>query len=138
MARVPKGVLTDNEFTILQILWAADHSLSRPEILERFPEDQSWNPNSIHLILNSMIKKGVLTVDGMTKCGQNYGRTYAPTMTQSEYAAAQMVRLTPNFPRGKRLLGIFAALVDRDGIDTETIDQLEALLDEKRKDLDGQ
>lgn len=135
MARTPKGVLTENEFSILTLLWTKKRSLSRPEILENL-SDNDWNPNSIHLILNSMIKKGVLKVDGITRCGQNYGRTYAPTMTQEEYAASQMIRLTPNLPQSKRLLGIFAALVDKDGIDSETIEEMEKLLAAKRKELE--
>lgn len=135
MARTPKGVLSENEFSILTLLWTKRRSLSRPEILESLSEND-WNPNSIHLILNSMIKKGVLKVDGVTRCGQNYGRTYAPTMTQEEYAASQMIRLTPNLPQSQRLLGVFAALVDKNGIDAETIAEMEKLLEKKRKELD--
>ncbi|MBQ4563578.1 MAG: BlaI/MecI/CopY family transcriptional regulator [Lachnospiraceae bacterium] len=135
MARTPKGVLTENEFSILTLLWTKNRSLSRPEILENL-SDNDWNPNSIHLILNSMIKKGVLKVDGVTRCGQNYGRTYAPTMTQEEYAASQMIRLTPNLPQSRRLLGIFAALVDKNGIDAQTIEEMEKLLAMKRKELE--
>lgn len=48
--------LSPNEFCILKLLWSANHALTRPEILEALPE-QDWNPNSIHLILNNMIKK---------------------------------------------------------------------------------
>lgn len=135
MARTPKSVLTENEFSILTLLWTEKRSLSRPEILENL-SDNDWNPNSIHLILNSMINKGVLKVDGIARCGQNYGRTYAPTMTQEEYAATQMIRLTPNLPQRQRLLGIFAALVDKNGIDAETIEEMEKLLEKKRKELD--
>lgn len=134
MARTPKSVLTENEFSILTLLWTEKRSLSRPEILTSLSEN-NWNPNSIHLILNSMISKGVLQVDGIARCGQNYGRTYAPTMTQEEYAASQMIRLTPNLTPGRRLLGVFAALVDKNGIDAETIDEMEKLLEQKRKEL---
>ncbi len=135
MARTPKGVLTDNEFSILTLLWTKKSSLSRPEILANLT-DNDWNPNSIHLILNSMINKGVLKVDGLARCGQNYGRTYAPTMTQEEYAAVQIVRLTPNLSRKRRLIGVFAALIDKDGIDAETIEEMEKLLETTRKELD--
>lgn len=55
--------LSSNEFCILQLLWTEGRALTRPEILEALP-DKDWNPNSIHLILNNMIKKGVLQVNG--------------------------------------------------------------------------
>ena len=48
--------LSSNEFCILQLLWTEGRALTRPEILEALP-DKDWNPNSIHLILNNMIKR---------------------------------------------------------------------------------
>ena len=96
--------LSSNEFCILQLLWTEGRALTRPEILEALP-DKDWNPNSIHLILNNMIKKGVLQVNGVARCGRGYGRTYAPTMSQTEYAAAQAVNATPDMAVSERLLG---------------------------------
>ena len=77
-------LLSETELDILQILWEEKKGLSRPEILTRL-EGKAWNPNSIHQVLNSMMKKGVLQVDGMARCGKVYGRTYSPTLTQQEF-----------------------------------------------------
>lgn len=110
---------------------------NRPEILEALPE-QDWNPNSIHLILNNMIKKGVVEVEGVARCGRGYGRTYAPTISRTEYAAAQTMDTTSDMSGGERLLGVFAALVDKQGIDEKTIAELEQMLEQKRKELDAQ
>lgn len=127
-------LLTPNELDILLVLWNEGRSLSRPEILEKMPKID-WNPNSIHLILNNMIKKGVLEVDGMTRCGRVYGRTYAPVMSQVEYAASEAGRITANLPKKNRILGIVSALFDQQGIDTETIKEVEQLLIDKEKEL---
>ena len=129
--------LSPNEFCILKLLWSANHALTRPEILEALPE-QDWNPNSIHLILNNMIKKGVFEVEGVARCGRGYGRTYAPTISRTEYAAAQTMDTTSDMSGGERLLGVFAALVDKQGIDEKTIAELEQMLEQKRKELDAQ
>lgn len=126
--------LSANEFKILQVLWEEGKSLSRPEIIERTP-DKDWNPNSIHLILNNMIEKGVLCVDGLTRCGKGYGRTYAPTMTQMEYAARQAMDATPDCTPDERLLGVVAALVGNDSVSDETISELEKLLHSKKAEL---
>ena len=128
--------LSSNEFCILQLLWTEGRALTRPEILEALP-DKDWNPNSIHLILNNMIKKGVLQVNGVARCGRGYGRTYAPTMSQTEYAAAQAVNATPDMAVSERLLGVVAALVDKQGIDKKTSAELEQMLEAKRKELDA-
>lgn len=119
--------LTENEFNILQLMWDEGRALSRPEIIEKSP-DKDWNPNSIHLILNNMIDKGVLCVDGLTRCGRGYGRTYAPTMSQMEYAALQTISATPKFDNGDRLVGIVSTLIEKTGIDAKTISKLEAVL----------
>lgn len=124
--------LTENEFNILQLMWEEGRALSRPEIIEKTPE-KDWNPNSIHLILNNMIEKGVLCVEGLTRCGRGYGRTYAPTMTQMEYAAAQAIAATPDMDTGDRLVGIFTALIEKEGIDAKAISSLEAMLKQQKK-----
>lgn len=126
--------LSPNELSILQLLWAEDRPLSRPEILEGLP-DKDWNPNSIHLILNNMIKKGVLQVDGMTRCGRGYGRTYAPAMTQAEYVTAQVADVFPDTDTRGRLNGIMAALLGSQEVDGAVITELEQLLEKKRKEL---
>ena len=49
-------LLSETELDIMQLLWEEDTGLSRPEILSRL-EGKDWNPNSIHQVLNSMMKK---------------------------------------------------------------------------------
>ena len=120
-----KNPLSQNEFKIMQLLWQKDRPLSRPEIIEMVP-DRDWNPNSIHLILNNMIEKGVIRVEGMTRCGRGYGRTYAATMTNLEYAAYVLKEATPDLTPDERALGILPLLLD--DIAPETVTKLKALL----------
>lgn len=128
--------LSRNELCILQLLWRVDKPLSRPEILDGIP-NKDWNPNSIHLILNNMIQKGVLRVEGMTRCGRGYGRTYAPAITQSQYIASQALQVTPDVPQKERVLCVVASLIDSKGIDESTINELEEMLERKKKELHG-
>ena len=127
-------LLSETELDIMQLLWKEKNGLSRPEILSRL-EDKAWNPNSIHQVLNSMMKKGVLQVDGMARCGKVYGRTYTPTMTQQEFLARRTQEITPGLSSKERLLGVVAALTEQDGIDAETIIELEQLLAARKKEL---
>lgn len=127
-------MLSETEMDIMLLLWEAGMPLSRPEILNRLA-GKDWNPNSIHQVLNSMMKKGVLQVDGMTRCGKIYGRTYKPTMTQQEFVANQIHGITTNLTPQKRLLGVVAALSSQDPIDEDTIEALEDLLKTKQKEF---
>ena len=127
-------LLSETELDIMQLLWEEDTGLSRPEILSCL-EGKDWNPNSIHQVLNSMMKKGVLQVDGMARCGKIYGRTYTPTMTQNEFLARRTQEITPGLTTKERILGVVAALADQEGLDAETIQELEQLLEAHKKGL---
>ena len=121
-----KNPLSQNEFKIMQLLWREKRPLSRPEIIDLIP-DRDWNPNSIHLILNTMIEKGVIRVEGMTRCGRGYGRTYAATMSNMEYAAALLREVTPDLNADQRVSGVLPILL-QDGVSKETMETLKLLL----------
>lgn len=132
-----KNPLSANEFKIMELFWQEERPLSRPEIIELTP-DKTWNPNSIHLILNNMIEKGVIAVSGLTRCGRGYGRTYAPTMTQLEYAAYQAQEATPGMSLKDRLVGIVGTLLDKSEEDpAAAVSALEKLLKERKKAAQG-
>ena len=120
-----KNPLSPNEFKIMQLLWKEERPLSRPEIIEMIPE-RDWNPNSIHLILNNMIEKGVIRVDGMTRCGRGYGRTYAATVNNLEYAVMLLKEATQEMNDDQRVLGVLPLLMD--GVSPEAKAQLKELL----------
>ena len=120
-----KNPLSPNEFKIMQLLWKEERPLSRPEIIEMIPE-RDWNPNSIHLILNNMIEKGVIRVDGMTRCGRGYGRTYAATVNNLEYAVMLLKEATQEMNDDQRVLGVLPLLLD--GVSSEARAQLKELL----------
>ena len=121
-----KNPLSPNEFKIMQLLWKENRSLSRPEIIDLVPE-RDWNPNSIHLILNNMIEKGVIRVDGMTRCGRGYGRTYAATVNNLEYAAQLLKDSTPDLSADERILGVLPILL-KDGVSEQTLKEVKKLL----------
>lgn len=123
---VMKNPLSPNEFKIMQLLWKENRPLSRPEIIEMIP-DRDWNPNSIHLILNNMIEKGVIQVEGMTRCGRGYGRTYAATVSNLEYAANLLREATPEFSPDARVRGVLPLLL-ADGVTPETVKELKKSL----------
>ena len=120
-----KNPLSPNEFKIMQLLWKEERPLSRPEIIEMIPE-RDWNPNSIHLILNKKNEKGVIRVDGMTRCGRGYGRTYAATVNNLEYAVMLLKEATQEMNDDQRVLGVLPLLLD--GVSSEARAQLKELL----------
>ena len=139
--------LSQNEYLILALLWRENRPLSRAEIL-RGTEGRNWNPASIHLILNSMLSKGAIKITDEEK---KYGRTYEAVITKEDHV---LQCIEEGMPEGtvedkllsvfdalakrtdeKKLLGLVSALVDRSKIKEKDIENLEAILEQKRSEL---
>lgn len=128
-------VLSDNELAVLHAMWSAGKPLSRPEILTHL-EDNDWNPNSIHLVLNNLIKKGYVVVDGLARCGQSYGRSYAAAKTQGEYAADVALSALEGVPDEGKAVTLMAAMVKGKHINLATIEELERILKQCQQELE--
>ena len=127
--------LTENEFEVVNLLWERSKALSRSEIIKLLP-DKTWSDSSIHIILNKLLEKEAIKVDGFVKTGKNYGRTYSAAITQEEYRLIQIRRATKSFKGEKiNLPSIFSALVRDEKIDDNTISELEAILERKKKEI---
>ena len=135
MQKKSKDDFTVSELNILRLLWTEKRALSCTEMLEMLPELNLFS-TSIYAILDGMIAKGVLMVDGKIRSGKRFARTYKPTISQEDFATSQMFKLTSNIPKKERLVGIFASMVDHEGLDKETLSELEEFLQKKREELD--
>ena len=82
---------SENEYKILKLMWETKEPMSRSDILKG-TEGRNWNPASIHLILNSMISKGIIKITDESK---NYGRTYEPTLDYEEYVISAIGSIFP-------------------------------------------
>ena len=120
--------LTRSEMEIMDVLWASDRPLSRSDLLEKSGE-KSWKDSSIHILLNGLLQKNAIREAGMVKRSKTYGRTFAPTLTREEYFAATIFchRHKPD------IVGLFAALLKRDDITGEQLEQISQLVSERKK-----
>lgn len=123
--------LSHNEYLMMELLWREGRPLSRSELLKG-TTGRNWNPSSIHLILNSMLSKGVIKITDEEK---KYGRTYEAVITQEDYMLQCVENGMPGKSNEERLLGVVAALVKKSGISEEDIVALEEILEKKREEL---
>ena len=87
-------MLSENEYKIMSFMWKEKRPVTRAEILKG-TEGRNWNPASIHLILNSMISKGVIKITDETV---SYGRTYEAELTYKEYLMETLKKAVPDKP----------------------------------------
>ncbi len=76
--------LTKNELEIMDVLWEQGRPLSRGELLT-LPENKTWMDSSIHILLNSLLRKGAIREAGYAKCGKTSGRVYEAALSCAEY-----------------------------------------------------
>ena len=70
----------------MEIFWEKKEPLTSVDISE-FSADRSWNGNYIHMMLRSLLKKGMIEVCGTVQCGTQYARQFVPIVTKEQYAA---------------------------------------------------
>lgn len=91
--------LTKNELEIMDILWEQKRPLSRGELLA-LPEKKTWMDSSIHILLNSLLRKGAIREAGYTKCGKTSGRIYEAALSIAEYyvRTLESTQVQPTLP----------------------------------------
>lgn len=78
--------LTNSEEDLMEMFWESKEPLTSVEILE-ISADRSWNGNYVHIMLRSLLKKGMIKVCGTMQYGTQYARQFTPAVTREQYAA---------------------------------------------------
>ena len=91
--------LTKNELEIMDVLWEQGRPLSRGELLA-LPAEKTWMDSSIHILLNSLLRKGAIREAGYAKCGKTSGRVYEAALSVAEYYVTTLdsTRIQPSLP----------------------------------------
>jgi BlaI family penicillinase repressor len=79
--------LTRGEETIMELFWNAGYPLTSMELSGMTDE---FNFSYVHRLINSLLNKEMIEVQGMVKSGKQYARTFLPTMTREQYGAIVM------------------------------------------------
>ena len=103
-----KTALTKSESEVMYLLWHTDRALSAAEMVALSPA-------------------------GFVKTFRNYARTFAPCMTEEEYAQLQLRDTTIQDPA--LVAPFLSAMIDTADDPTSMIDELIAMLQKKRDKL---
>lgn len=123
--------LTKNELEIMEVLWEEQHPLTSSEIVKS-SEERTWKASSIHILINSLLKKGAIHEIGFVRTGKGYGRTFEPTEKGQEYYTDYL----SNIGQKANITSLFSALIKSADIKRETIEELEELLRTKKQELE--
>ena len=122
--------LTKSELEIMNVLWKADHPLTRSDILT-LSEEKSWKDNSIHILLNGLLKKEAIREDGFARSGKVWGRLYASNISIDEYYEENIF----SHNSAEALPRLLAAMLKREDVTEDLIREMRGLLDAKEAEL---
>jgi len=122
--------LTKNEIEILEVLWNAKRPLTGKEIIE-FSKNKSWKDSSLHILLNSLLKKGAIAESGFVRTGKGYGRTFEASDSGRKFYA----KILSSLVEKTNVTTLFSALFEDNKITKETIAELEEILRQKKQEL---
>lgn len=126
--------LTNSEEDLMEIFWEKKEPLTSVEILE-ISCGRSWNGNYLHMMLRSLLKKGMIKVCGTVQYGTQYARQFIPAVTKEQYAAKLI--LSKGIEKTSIAEVTVAMVNETTGADEEgVIKQLEEIIKElKSKEL---
>ena len=127
---IMKSRLTKSEFSVMEVLWDEGEELTSAEIIQKSKE-REWKDSSIHLIINSLLRKKVVTVAGFKKTTKNYARTFVPVETREQFLVGQIIDDKTTTEDKKR---IYSYIIGKES-DPELINYIEELLKERKKEL---
>ena len=73
-----KTKLTNRELAVMRILWEADHSLMVSEIVQK---DKNGTIYSVQRIIQNLMKKNMVAIDGIAYNKKALGRTFKPLVS---------------------------------------------------------
>lgn len=120
--------LTKSESNLLEILLDAKEPLSKSDILDHAPKTKPWKDGSIHILLNSLLKKGAIYEAGFVRTGKGYGRTFAPTEEGRSYFSNLLMSITKKSEPYK----IFSHLIQEGTFSDKELTELENLIKRRK------
>lgn len=124
-------MLTKSEEQIMELLWTQGEPLTSSEII-RNSVDKTWKDSYVHLLINSLMQKGVIEVSGFKKATKNYARTFKPSMSREDYLLWSLTK-SKNFDKAK-IAGMFKAFLAKTD-DIMLLDELEKLVATRKTEL---
>ena len=125
-----KTRLTKSELAVMEVLWDEGAALTSAEIIQKSKEKE-WKDSSVHLLINSLLKKKVVTVAGFKKTTKNYARTFVPVEGKEQFLVGQVIDNKITSDAKKR---IYSYIIEKEN-NPEMIKYVEKLLEERKKEL---
>jgi BlaI family transcriptional regulator, penicillinase repressor len=118
--------ISEAELAVMEVLWSAEGPLTATDVVQRIAPERGWSDRTVKTMLARLLAKGVLAHE---EEGRRY--LYRPAVARDRYVAGESRRLVDRL-FGGRAAPLVAHLAQGEGLSTDDIAELEALLKELR------
>ena len=119
--------LPDAELDVMMTLWHAPTPITVGEIVRELAGTHSWKAATVHVLLDRLEERGFVTVDR-----SGYAYRFSPAVREAEYSRREAHSFIQRFFSGSAKKMI-VSMIDADGLDSEDIAELTALLNEQKE-----
>lgn len=125
-----KNRLSKKQLEVMKLFWESPTPLIASEIVKSSKDLQI---NTVQACLRSLIKKEYIEIDDIIYSGTVLTRSYRPLITKEKYFNNTYEDIMGNASSSQ----LMASLIEEES-DLETLEKLEALLQDKIKKLEGE
>lgn len=125
-------LLTEKEMEIMTILWQSDKPLVASEITK---VNKSLNINTVQAVIRKLLGKEYIEVADIVYSGTVLTRSYRPVLTKNELTVQQFAEQLREENNKIIIPNLVATLLKHEKNEKEIIEQLEKLLEERKKTL---
>lgn len=119
--------LSDAEWDVMEVLWAANGALTATDIAERVPADRQWTLPTVKSLLSRLLAKQAVAPK---KDGRRF--LYSPAIERDSYVGSESRRFVGRVFGGK-LSPLFARLAEEEALGDDDLAEIAALIEELRK-----
>ncbi|MBP3361096.1 MAG: BlaI/MecI/CopY family transcriptional regulator [Clostridia bacterium] len=120
-----KKTITESEYELMRILWAADKPLGMAEIIKQLPKDK-WTRNAAATLLLRLADKGFAAYEKNGKLNFYYA-----AVKQDDYGRKETKSLLKRLYNGS-IKNLVASLYEKGEIDNNELDGLRQLLNKDK------
>lgn len=118
-------VISDAEYQVMKIIWAADAPISTNEVVEKLEQTTAWKPKTIQTLLSRLVKKGALNYEKDSRVF-----VYTPLIQESEILEMESDSFLNRFYDGA-LDSMIVNLLERDKLSEDDMNKLKHILEKK-------
>ena len=124
--------ITNRERDVLQVLWTSNKPLLASDIPKINP---SLSISSVQLALRNLLSKNVIEVADIVYSGTVLSRSYRSLISKEEFISNEVIRNFKDLDKAITTKNIVATLLENEKNESETIKELEKLLQDRKKQL---